>query len=170
MNNHLSQDQFSMWVLGRSTPEERRHGTECPQCRAELARFEEPVAAFKSAIHDWSDRETVPRLHEVSAFLRRPPAPVTGELRWMAVAMAVGLLTAIPIYREAEALTHRASTTEIVRFPQASLSIAAETNDDVLLMDAVSAHLSRTIPAPMEPIMTLIRDSDSTTHAGGTQQ
>jgi hypothetical protein len=91
-------------------------------------------------------------------------------LRWIVVAMAVGLLTAIPIYRQVEALTPRARTTETVRLPQASLSIAEGTSDDVLLMDAVSTHLSRTIPAPMEPIMALIRDSDSTTHAGGTQQ
>src|SRR4030095_10837304 len=98
MNNHLSQDQLSMWILGRSTPEERRHGAECPQCRAELARFEEPVTTFKNAMYDWSDRERVPRLEEVSSFLRRPPEYITGALRWAAVAMTVMLLTTLPIY------------------------------------------------------------------------
>ena len=154
MNNHLSQTQLSMWILGRSTPEERRHGAECPQCRAELARFEEPVMAFKNSMCEWSDREAVPNLQEVSMFLRRPPAYIN-SLRWAAVAMAGALLIAIPIYREIHAPTQRAATTEA---------------DDILLMEAVSAHLSRTIPAPMEPIMSLIRDGDSTTNAGGTQQ
>ena len=50
MNNHLSQDQLSMWILGRSTAEELKHGRECPQCRAELARFETPVSAFRSVM------------------------------------------------------------------------------------------------------------------------
>ena len=160
MNNHLSQDQLSMWILGRSTPEERRHGAECPLCRAELARFEEPVTTFKNVMHEWSDRESL-HLEDVSIFLRRPPAYVTGELRWAVVALAVALFTAIPIYRQVEALRSAAN---------AGPSIAVETSDDVLLMDAVNAHLSRTIPAPMEPILTLIRDSESTTYAGGTQQ
>jgi hypothetical protein len=169
MNNHLSQDQRSMWILGRSTPEERRHGAECPQCRAQLARFEEPVATFKNAMHERSDREKVPRLEEVSIFLRRPPAYVTGALRWAAVGIAVTLLTTIPIYRQV-ALMRRAGTTEGVTSSKGDLLIAVEkTNDDVLLMDAVNAHLSRTIPAPMEPIMALIPGSESTTHAGGMQ-
>jgi len=169
MNNHLSQDQLSMWILGRSTPEERRHGAACPQCRAELARFEEPMTTFKNAMCEWSDREMVPRLEEVSIFLRRRPQFMTGELRWAAAALVVMLLTAIPIYRQVEALTQRAGTTEDLRLSKGSLSIAVETNDDVLLMNAVSAHLSRTIPAPMEPIMALIPGNESTTHAGGVQ-
>lgn len=163
MNNHLSQDQLSMWILGRSTPEERRHGAECPECRAELVRFEEPVTTFKNAMHEWSDSEPIPRLEQVSIFLRRPAAYMRGGLRWAAVAIAVTVLAAFPIYRQIETLTQRAASTETER-PN-----AAETSD-ILLMDAVSAHLSRTIPAPMEPIMALIRDSDSKTDAGGTQQ
>lgn len=163
MNNHLSQDQLSMWILGRSTPEERRHGAECPECRAELARFEEPVTTFKNAMHEWSDSEPIPRLEQVSIFLRRPAAYMRGGLRWAAAAIAVTVLAAFPIYRQIETLTQRAASTETER-PK-----AAETSD-ILLMDAVSAHLSRTIPAPMEPIMALIRDSDSKTDAGGTQQ
>jgi hypothetical protein len=170
MNNHLSQDQLSMWFLGRSTSEERRHGAECPQCRAELARFEEPVTTFMNAMHDWSEHERVPRLEEVSSFLRRPPEYITGALRWAAVAMAVMLLTTIPIYRQVEALMQRAGATEDVTLSKGGPSIALEMNDDVLLMNAVSAHLSRTIPAPMEPIMALVPDSESTTYAGGTQQ
>ena len=167
MNKHLSQDQLSMWILGRSTPEERRHGTECPQCRAQLARFEEPVAAFKNAMYESADHEKVPRLEEVSIFLRRPPEYITGALRWATVGIAVMLLITIPIYRQVEALMRRAGTTEDVTSSKGGLSIAVQTNEDVLLMDAVSAHLSRTIPAPMEPIMALIPGSESTTHAGG---
>ena len=72
MNNHLSQDQLSMWILGRSTAEELRHGRECPECRAELARFETPVSAFRSVMLEWSDRESAPRIEEVSNLLRRP--------------------------------------------------------------------------------------------------
>ena len=40
--------------------------------------------------------------------------------------------------------------------PLPPIDVATDTNVDALLMEAVNAHISRTLPAPMEPIMTLI--------------
>jgi hypothetical protein len=40
--------------------------------------------------------------------------------------------------------------------PLPPIDVTADANVDALLMEAVSVHISRTIPAPMEPIMTLI--------------
>src|SRR5215813_1455804 len=100
MNNHLSQDQLSMWILGRCTPEELKHGRECPQCRAELARFEAPVSAFRSVMLEWSDREHAPRIEEASMLLGRARAQLNTSWRWAAVCTALLLLTAIPIYRQ----------------------------------------------------------------------
>jgi anti-sigma factor RsiW len=152
MNNHLSQDQLSMWILGRCTAEELKHGRECPQCRAELARFETPVAAFRSVMLEWSDWEIAPQIEEVLPLLRRPKAILT-SWRWVALGTAVLLLTAIPIYRQVSL--------------SPTVDGTAGENADALLMDAVSAHLSRTIPAPMEPIMALIPTQEAQT--GGTQ-
>src|SRR5262245_28837376 len=168
MNNHLSQDQLSMWILGRSTAEELRHGRECPQCRAELVRFEAPVSAFRSSMLDWSDRESAPRIEEVLTLFRRPQAIPNTLWGWVAVCTAVLLLTAIPIYKQGQALKQRTATdSDVVQLP--AIDAPAGANADVLLMDAVSAHLSRTIPAPMEPIMALIPAQENTAQPGGTQ-
>jgi anti-sigma factor RsiW len=157
MNNHLSQDQLSMCILGRATPEEQRHGRECPECNAELARFQEPLATFRAAMQDWSDRENVPRLAQVSDFLSRPRRfsnPVWG---WVPAAMAVMIvvLTAIPIYVQQRNLQETQAEEAVRR--------------DALLIDAVNLHLSRTLPTPMEPILALVPDRESFIQPGGTQ-
>ena len=141
MNNHLSQDQLSMWILGRCTAEELKHGRECPQCRAELARFETPVSEFRSVMVEWSDWQIAPQTEEVLPLLRRPRAAFNASWRWVALATAALLLIAIPIYRQGQALMQRTET---------DAEVSVDANADALLMDAVSAHISRTIPAPME--------------------
>ena len=155
MSNHLSQDQLSMWILGRSTPEELQHGRECPECSRELARFHTPVSTFRAVMQDWSDRENVPRLADVSVFLSRRGRPFSPVWRWVPAGLAVLILAAIPIYVQQKKL-------------QQSEAEQA-TREDVLLMDAVNAHLSRTIPAPMEPIFVLVPGQESIIQPGDTQ-
>jgi len=168
MNNHLSQDQLSMWILGRSTAEELRHGEECPQCRSELQRFEAPVAAFRSTMLDWSDRVSAPRIEGVLTVHQRPQAIYKLFWRWAAVGTAVLLLTAIPIYRQRQELMQRkANDLETSQLPP--IDAPDDANADGVLMDAVNAHLSRTIPAPMEPIMALIPNQENIAPPGGTQ-
>jgi len=168
MSNHLSQDQLSMWILGRSTAEELRHGRECPQCRAELARFEAPVAAFRSAMLEWSDRESAPRIEEVLTVHHRPQVISKALWHWVAVGTAALLLTAIPIYRQTF-MQRSGADLELPSLPPVDPSDESGENADAMLMDAVNAHLSRTIPAPMEPIMALIPTPDNVSQKGGTQ-
>lgn len=150
MSNHLSQDQLSMWIAGRSTPEEQRHGRECPECRAEITRFEESVSTFRTVMQDWSEGESVPRLPDVSAFLHQPRRSFNPSWRWAAVCMAVAMLASLPIFKLGNDVQRRTKAEEAV-----------------LLMDAVNLHLSRTFPAPMEGVMALIPNDQSTTQSGG---
>ena len=146
MSNHLSQDRLSMWIVGQSTPEEQRHVRECPECGEELARFQDPVTTFRIVMQDWAERE--PRLWGVSDVLR-PRAFVSPSWRWAAVGMAVMMLTAIPIFKL-----------------QNDLERQTKAKEAVLLMEAVNLHLSRTVPAPMEAVMALIPNDQSTTKSG----
>ena len=155
MSHHLSQDQLSMCILERSTPEEMRHSRECPQCRAELERFHAPVSTFRATMQDWSDREAVPQLAEVSRFLGRPRRFANPLWRWAPVAMAVMLLTGIPIFVQQRNLYQ----TETAEAP----------HQDALLMEAVNMHLSRTMPSPMEPIMALMPEERTVMESGGNQ-
>jgi anti-sigma factor RsiW len=162
MSNHLSQDQLSMWILGRCTPEERQHGLDCPQCSAELARFQDPVSTFRAAFQDWSDRESAPQLQEVTTFLLKPRRFFIPSWSWAALGMAVVLLTSLPLYRQQEELM-RGST------GQGQVPESTSVDEDALLMHEVRRHLSRTIPAPMEPIMALVPNPESRNPLGGIQ-
>lgn len=163
MSNHLSQDQLSMWILGRCTPEERQHGLDCAQCSAELARFQEPVSTFRTAFQDWSDRESAPQLQEVTTFLLRPRRFFIPSWSWAALGMAVVLLTSLPLYRQQEELMRGSKG----QGPSAPASTSVD--EDALLMHEVRRHLSRTLPAPMEPIMALVPNPESKISSGGIQ-
>jgi hypothetical protein len=157
MMHHLSQDQLSMCILGRATPEEQQHGRECQECSAALARFQEPLSTFRAVMQDWSDRESVPRLAEISTFLSERPRLSNPVWGWVPVTMALMIvaLTAVPIYVQQNKLQ------------QTQAEEAARR--DALLMEAVSTHLSRTLPAPMEPIMALVPDQEFVIQPGGIQ-
>ena len=153
MTPHLSQDQLSMCILGRSTPEELQHGRQCPQCQAQLERFREPVTTFRAAMQDWSDRESVPRLAEISWILAKPRRFSDPIWHWAPVAVAVMLLSGIPIYQQQQKLFQA--------------EVVEATNRDIMLMDAINMHLSRPLPAPMEPLMALIPEEKTVIKSGG---
>jgi hypothetical protein len=151
MNHHLSQDQLSMWILGRASPDEQQHVRECSGCAAELARFQEPLSTFRSAMREWSERETVARITEMpplSLQRNRFRIPTWG---WAAAGLAVVMLASVPLYKQQTAILRE--------------SEAAEEAQRV--MRAVNLHLSRTMPAPMEPILALMPTDEYVTEPGG---
>jgi hypothetical protein len=72
-------------------------------------------------------------------------------LRWALVAVATVLLAAVPIYRSRE--RRRAIETSL---------------EDTVLLEQIDAGVSRSVPAPMEPLTSLV--SWSSTSAAATQQ
>jgi hypothetical protein len=55
---------------------------------------------------------------------------------------------------------------------QASQQVPEQTATDLdadAVMRAVNLHLSRTVPAPMEPMITLMPAEESTTNSGGVR-
>jgi len=87
--------------------------------------------------------------------------------RWAVAGAAALLLIAIPIYKEGKTLMQPSESAAVSPLPP--IDIPADANGDKLLMDAVNDHISRTMPAPMEPIMALIRTHDDTNPLGGSQ-
>ena len=151
MNQHLTEEQMSMCIVGRAAPDEERHGRECSLCREELERFREHLSKFQSVMHDWSNRQDVPEFSVALPSVKAQRGLVS-TWSWAAVGVAVVILTAIPIHIEETALRQRAKAEEAA-----------------VLMDAVNLHLSRTMPAPMEPIMALIPSNEISTQTGGIQ-
>lgn len=131
MNNHLSPDQISKWALGEDSPEERQHGRECPECRAELDRLQDALSSFRSSVLQWAEVQTPPF---------RPARKLRSHsLRWALAAAALVLFAVIPIYKN-----------------RSDRQREAEAAQDALLLEEVHAHLSRGVPMAMEPFMELM--------------
>lgn len=152
MSDHLTDDQLSTWLVGRSTPQQQQHVRECAQCSEVVAGFLGPVSTFQSAIQDWSNRQDVPRFTEALASPQVHGRFLDPKWGWAAVVAVVVILTAIPLHRLGSELQR-----------------SARAADAAQVMDTVSRHLSRTVPAPMEPIMALIPINEGLIQTGGIQ-
>jgi TonB family protein len=56
MSKHLSEKGVSMYLIGDASLEERQHAAECPECQSRIAVLAEPLASFRGAVRNWSDR------------------------------------------------------------------------------------------------------------------
>src|SRR5215510_9006297 len=87
MNNHLSQDQFARCASNGPDVGESEHLRRCPQCNAELEKFNQTLLRFRSAIRHGIDRRVAvhaPRIKDI----RSIPARVS-TWRWAMIAAAV---------------------------------------------------------------------------------
>ena len=133
MSGHLSAEEMAKWMAGERSVDAERHVRQCPQCGGELAGLEETLAQFRGAVRGWSDRLAPPaRLGEAS----RP----TIRARWAIAAAALGILSAIPVYRSAADRRREAERERA----------------DAALLEQVDAAVSRRVPSPMEPLTTLV--------------
>jgi hypothetical protein len=54
MNQHLSEDQISHWIMGQRTAADEAHVRECAACRAEVERLRDDLALFRESGERWS--------------------------------------------------------------------------------------------------------------------
>ena len=130
MSEHLSPEEISRWMARDCAPEAARHGEECAECRAAIARVESALAAFRGSVDDWSLAQSGGPV--ARGWDRARPQP----WRW---ALAATFLAAVAIQ------LHRGAP------PRAEMSKA-----DVQLLEQVNAGVSRAVPRPMEPLMKLV--------------
>jgi len=154
MNNHLSPDQFAKCIAGQPSREELQHIGECPECSAEVERVGAALSQFLSAVRHRIDDRMASHPTEITP-LKPPikPLPHTGAgipaLRWALMATAIVVAAVLPFFisenkpREAPEQAAQAGQP------------ATEANADAI-MNRVNLHLSRTLPAPMEPMLSLI--------------
>ena len=137
MSNHLSEEQFEACVLGRVGQLELAHINECPECQAEFEHFRKALSIFRSAVWDLADTQVALQSSEVTASSLSSHSIPTW--RWALVVTAFVVAVMIPIL---------ASQTYPPK-PAAQMSPEA-------VMDRLNQHLARRVPAPMEPMMSLI--------------
>ena len=141
MTNHLSQDQFVQCATRLSSGSAQEHLEACAECRAELDRFDNSVALFRRAVRDRIDQRMAAPMPD--AFAIRPVSTGIPIWRWVLAASALVVVVLLPF------LTTEPETPQVIQ------EAATESSPDAL-MNAIGLHLSRTVPAPMEPVMVLV--------------
>ena len=138
MREHLSERQILAWQFNEQTADDRRHVTECDQCRAEVVGLDKALAAYRASVHGWSGA------HQARA--RRWATPSRWQmarrttLQW-ATAAAVALAVVAPVY------THRVMEERNAQRAQA----------DQALLEQVDREVSQTVPDTMEPLTDLVQ-------------
>ena len=63
MNQHLSPQQISQYLVGDLTPEQEVHAHECPQCGARLAHLESSLSHFRSSVRNLKETKIMTRMY-----------------------------------------------------------------------------------------------------------
>jgi anti-sigma factor RsiW len=155
MKQHLSHEQFAQCFAGRNPdPQALQHIQVCAQCRAELERFGSSVANLQEWIR-WRVNVQPPSPRALEEQRTSGSFRARSGLRWAAAAAAL-ILGGMPLWLPDPAPQH----------PEAE---AAAQVDPSELMDAVSLHLSREVPSPLEAIWVISPSVESTSVSGGVQ-
>lgn len=155
MNTHLSPHQFAKCAAYGPASVELKHLENCEQCSAELQRFTAAVLHFRNGLRARIDD----RLSSATVALPylRNSADAAGLPNWRwALAAAALLLVLLPIVRNENGAG-------IVSEPAAS-----EINADAVI-DVMNRHLSRVLPTPLEPMMSLVPNNELIIDSKGMQ-
>jgi hypothetical protein len=143
MTNHLNDEQISKWIAGASTAEEQQHCRECARCRASVNSFQDELSRFGGAVARWADQQRVSTTPDVQRITGTWHQRRMRSLRWVAVAAAATIVAGIPVYKKS-----------IDR--EREIQAAQESQLDRQLLDRVNAHLSRTAPVSLQPLMEML--------------
>src|SRR5262245_832954 len=153
MSDHLSATQFAKAFVEGPAGLEQQHLAECAQCRAELNRLGGAVSSFRLALRERVDGQVESQGTAISIQPARPVAR-PAKFGWVLGVAAIVTLMLMPLFPR-------------VRESREVIDEANVQTDPDVLMDAVSIHLLRTIPAPMEPMLALVPSAESKTESGG---
>jgi anti-sigma factor RsiW len=153
MNQHLSEKEFAVAIVNGFTPQESQHVANCSQCAAELEAFQGTVASFRSSFRELVDAQLVSGVSLSAAVPQRVPRPIG---LWGLAAAMIAMVIAVPVFHDNVVQSRRSGES------------SADTNPDAL-MRSIQAHLSRTVPGPMEPILIFVRNHELDSEQRGVQ-
>lgn len=142
-NGHLDSDTIDRYVAGERSAAAEEHLGECARCRDAIGRVETALAGFRAGARLWSESRQPIRWDAARGPAPRRPGPA----RWAAVAAAALVVAAVPLYRGY--VERRAE---------------AQAKADAVLLEEVSADLSRPAPEPLEPLIQLVSQSNTGEH------
>ena len=139
MNQHLTSDQISEWIIGERKPEIEEHLFECAACRSELALFEKTLSLFRESAHEWSERQSFDERKTMARIRHEPVRTALNAFGWAAAAVLL-IVASFSVHH---------------RPPEQTASTAVSISDEALL-ERVDAEISQPVPAPMEPLRALM--------------
>jgi hypothetical protein len=144
MNRHLSTERIDRLMAGDAPAADKQHVADCAECGANLERARQTLSSFGHAVRRRADdlATQVPGGVLVQASLR---ATAVRRFRWAIGTAAVVAVAAVPFFK---------GMVDRQRELQAQ--------QDSLLLEQVNEHVSRLVPASMEPFMEFLAEPDET--------
>ena len=142
MNNHLSEDQITEWVLGTSGEFVLRHLETCPACSVEAEELRRTISNFRDSVHTTAQRDQSFWRNQQLALRERVSARDWYPLHWAwAAAMVMVLIAAI----------------FLTRAPNTPQNYASEDADKALLQE-VQGDLAREVPEALAPAVLIAEE------------
>ena len=142
MNNHLSDDQFTDWVLGTRDESVLRHLETCEACLAEAEELRRSIARFRDSVHVIAQRDQRYWQNQQLKILGQVSARDWYPLHWAwALAMVVVLIVAI----------------FLTRTPNTPQNYPSEDADKALLQE-VQGDLGREVPQALAPAVLIAEE------------
>lgn len=136
---HLTEEQFSDYVVGLSTEAMDLHVEQCAACRAEVLRVQDAVSMFAEAGREWSTlRPAAMPAAEAARSIRR-------RSMWLTLRPVAGFAVAAVAVFSVTFSTHRA--------PAATSPVALATPHEAPALAPVSPQIAASTRVPM-PIRT----------------
>jgi hypothetical protein len=154
VNNHLSEDQITEWVLGTRDEYVRRHLETCDACSVEAEELRSTISCFRDSIHAAAQRDDSYWRKQQHAITEHASARDWYPLHWAWVAaIAMVLIAAIFLTRTPNPLQNKAT----------------EDADKVLLQE-VQGDLAREVPEALAPAVLIAEERNEILTNKDTQQ
>jgi hypothetical protein len=142
VNNHLSEDQITQWVLGTRDECVLGHLGTCDACSVEAEELRSTISRFRDSIHATAKRDQSFWRNQQLAIREQLSAKDWYPLHWAwAVAMVMVLITAIFLTR-----------------PPTSPQNSATEDADKALLQEVQGDLGREVPQALAPAVLIAEE------------
>ena len=158
MNEHLTHQEFTDYLLGTRSVTVTAHLASCSACSKELYQFGESLGTFRTAMHNWSETQPV-----------RQELALPRSFDWLLVgAMALVLLTFSLVFWSDRTDTNQANQSSITQTNLiAENNSAAQIEKDNELLSNINQEVSEGLPEPMQPLQ--VSNSGQTTGKSSNQ-
>ncbi len=144
MNDHLTHQEFTDYLLGARSATVEAHLAECPACGKELYQFRESVEAFRGAAQNWSEAP------------RASTLPLPRSFDWLLVGAVAMILATFAVFffgdraGTKQTVSHLASTSVVAE------NSAAQIQQDNELLSNINQEIFEGLPAPMQPLQVSV--------------